>query len=123
MTSPLVVRMDQLSEQNAAMDALRRLVGIFIWYPADESSPEYPIEPVTEIDLGDTSITDDALAHLTHFGSLEWLCLENTSVTDAGLRHIAGLKSLRELILVKTETTVAGVNALKRELPDCEIQQ
>ena len=115
--------MIDLNAQNEAIDALRELVGIFIWYPADERSPEYPIEPVTRIDLGDTEITDAELVYLQQFPALEWLCLEDTEITDEGLSHLASLVQLRQLEIRNTRVTEAGIRSLRRVLPNCEIIQ
>ena len=114
--------MDQQQAERAAIDALRDLVGIFIWYPADQTEPEDPVGPVTQIDLGETPIGDDGLAHLRHFRKLEWLCLEDTEITDAGLVHLETLHNLRLLELAKTGVTEEGILRLKQALPQCQIR-
>jgi hypothetical protein len=113
--------MSELSAQAEALDALRTLVGIFIWYPADEDSPDRPTEPVTEVDLGDTSLDDRGARHLRAFDRLQSLCLEDTRITDAGLVHLAGLTCLKRCELRGTFVTGEGVAALQRQLPTCEI--
>jgi hypothetical protein len=104
-----------------AMKALRDLVGVFIWYPADDASRELPVRPVEEIDLSDSGLTDEGVAYLRCFSKLEWLDLSNNPLTDAGLTHLAMLSKLQRLDLTHTNVTSESVAKLHRALPNCKI--
>jgi uncharacterized protein YjbI with pentapeptide repeats len=62
--------------------------------------------------LVNTQITNAGLRHLRDLRRLEILHLENTKVTDAGLIHLSGLSSLRTLNLSKTRINGAGLKHL-----------
>lgn len=102
-----------------AIHALLDQTGGFIWYT---ESGETSIAGVTEIDLGDSEISDDALTYLKYFPRLEWLCLEGTAVSDNGLRHLTKITTLKELVLCGSAVTADGVAALQRSLSTCKIE-
>ncbi len=89
-----------------------------IWYAENQTEP---ISGVTQIDLGESEITDDALELLRHFPRLQWLCLEDTSISDYGLHSLVGLVSLTRIELQGTNVTETGVAMLQQSLPACEI--
>jgi hypothetical protein len=72
--------------------------------------------------VGGTKVTDAGLEHLKGWNSIEWLRLDGPTFTDGGLQHLAGLKNLNLLQLYKTRVTADGVAALRKALPDCNIQ-
>ncbi len=57
------------------------------------------IEEIRYLDLREQTITDENLALLERFVSLEWLNLSSTEITDTGLLSIAKLNGLRHLYL------------------------
>lgn len=64
---------------------------------------------ISELDLGETKITDEALTTLAKFPRLTWLNLNNTAVTDAGIAH---LKPLTNLAYLNLHSTNVSDNAL-----------
>ena len=73
------------------------------------------------LDLTGTAIGDDGLKHLAGLTRLRRLTLDSTQITDAGLVH---LKRLRRLFVVKVRTTQVtdqGVRELEELLPDTRI--
>jgi len=74
------------------------------------------------LSLDKTGVTDEGLAHLRALQHLETLKLDQTRITDAGLVHLAGLRRLRFLYLAQTQVTDAGIAALKRALPDLQVE-
>ncbi len=67
-----------------------------------------------EIDLANTSITDETLGCLAGISGLESLDLSFTAITDEGLASIEGCKSLRRLALAGTQISDAGVQHLSK---------
>jgi hypothetical protein len=65
------------------------------------------------IDLSWTKITDVGLAHLKDLKGLQSLYLDGTKITDAGLAHLKDLKGLQTLYLNGTKITDAGLVHLK----------
>ena len=102
-------------------------------------------EQLVWLDLGNTSVTDDALQALPSFQYLMQLHLENTQITSAGLAYLqdlsyleylnlygtpvddegiqqlASLKNLKKLYLWQTDVTKEGVEQLQEALPTLEI--
>ena len=76
---------------------------------------------LTELYLGNTSITDSGLAHLANCTHIRQLWLFNTAVTDAGLIHLKRMNRMRFLALQMTRVTAAGVQDLAAALPQCQI--
>ncbi len=72
-----------------------------------------PGDPVTEIDLSKTAVTDADLASLKVFPFLEVLNLSDTQVSDTGLTHLKGLTNLSNVRLLRTKVTDAGLVTLK----------
>ncbi len=66
----------------------------------------------TKLNLANRPITDDDLAEISKFSSLETLLLGNTAITDAGIRHLVGLKRLSTIGLINTGVTDLGVEFL-----------
>ena len=76
---------------------------------------------LTRLDLHKTEVGDAGLAHLTGLENLWYLNLYGTKVTDAGLKSLAGLKKLQNIYLWQSQVTEAGVNELQKELPTAKI--
>jgi hypothetical protein len=66
------------------------------------------------LDLRDSRITDNGLAHLRGLRRMELLVLTGTSVSDRGLEHLAGMTGLKVLCLEETGITDGGLPQLKR---------
>ena len=100
---------------------------------------------ISELDLSDTKITDEALTLIGKFPRLSWLNLHSTAVTDAGIAHLKGLtnlsylnlhstnvsdtalpsltplRKLREVYLWKTRVTPAGSVKFAKTIPDLKV--
>ena len=77
---------------------------------------------LVDLQLFDTAITDEALAHIGTLSHLQQLTLDNTAVTDAGIEKLKNLSQLKKLGLSGTRVTPAGVTKLQDALPKCKIQ-
>jgi len=75
---------------------------------------------LTTLHLYDTQVGDATLAFLANHKSLQRLTLSNTNVTDAGLPSLRELRNLRDLRLNGTKVTDQGVAELAR-LPRLQI--
>lgn len=75
---------------------------------------------ISELDLSETKITDEALATVAKFPRLTWLKLNDTAVTDAGIAKLKGLANLNYLNLHSTNvsdtslTTLTGLRKLRQ---------
>ena len=100
---------------------------------------------ISELDLSDTKITDEALTTIGKFPRLSWLNLNNTAVTDAGITHLKGLtnlsylnlhstnvsdtalpsltplRKLRQVYLWKTRVTPANATKFAKSIPDLKV--
>lgn len=74
-----------------------------------------------KLHLEQTKVTDAGLKQLRGLAHLEYLNLYGTAVTDAGLTELANLKSLKTVYLWQTKVTDAGIANLKKNLPNLEI--
>lgn len=72
-----------------------------------------PGDPIVEIDLHRTRITDADLDCLTGRTNLRKLNLHSTGITDAGLGRLQGLMALQTLYLNDTPITDAGLLHLR----------
>ncbi|MBL9123452.1 MAG: hypothetical protein JNG90_07445 [Planctomycetaceae bacterium] len=100
-----------------ALRWLQECVGLFFHY-VEEVAGE---SRVTEIDLSETTITDEALTHVGQLTGLECLSLDDTNVSDVGLRQLFSLVRLKRLELRNTRASDAGINSLQQQLPACEM--
>jgi mono/diheme cytochrome c family protein len=76
---------------------------------------------LAQLHLEHTQVHDADLAQLSGLVRLTYLNLYDTPVTDAGLEHLKGLPRLRNLHLWQTKVTETGAAALKKALPQCDI--
>jgi Leucine-rich repeat (LRR) protein len=60
------------------------------------------------LNLQQTSLTDDAIAHLSQFPKLYSLDLSGTAITDRALRHLSGMP-LEHLSIIGTQITAKGL--------------
>lgn len=73
-----------------------------------------PLAPqLVWLKLGDTKITDAAMAFVAKLVSLTRLSLSNTAVTDKGIALLQSLSRLQYLNIAGTDVTAAGLTALK----------
>jgi hypothetical protein len=79
------------------------------------------------LDLDDTGLTDDGLAHLNRLIHLTALHLDRTAITDEGVPHLGAMTNLQDLTLDGTNVTEDGIEKLtglkdvKILLSDCYI--
>jgi hypothetical protein len=78
---------------------------------------------LARLHLEHTQVHDADLANVSGLVRLTYLNLYDTSITDAGLEHLKGLSNLRNLHVWQTQVTEAGAAALRKSLPDCEIDR
>ena len=76
---------------------------------------------LTRLHIGNTAITDGGMKHLQDLAYLESLNLYGTRISDKGLQYLSHLKNLRKLYVWKTNVTSEGVAALKKVLPQLEV--
>jgi len=78
---------------------------------------------LTELHLEHTQVHDADLENISGLGHLTYLNLFDTPITDAGMEHLKKLTNLRHLHVWQTQVTEAGAAALRKSLPDCEIDR
>lgn len=76
---------------------------------------------LSTLGLAGTPLTDAGLRYLKRLTELETLTLTGTKITDEGLAELLKLKKLRHLDVRGTGVTGAGATALRRFLPELEI--
>jgi uncharacterized membrane protein len=79
------------------------------------------LKNLTRLNLEHTTVTDAGIAQLKDLKYLEYINLFDTKVTDVGIRELAKLKGLKKVYCWQTKVTIAGVNALKKALPNVEV--
>ena len=85
-----------------------------LWYIAG-------LKNLRVLNLNDTRVGDEGLAHLSGLTNLEQLRLQSTQVTDAGLSHIGPLANLTVVWLSGSRVTAAGADQLREALPGAEV--
>lgn len=80
------------------------------------------LEQLRVLLLHRTEITDAGLIYLKALPHLHTLNLRNTKVTDIGAQQLAGLTNLRTVNLCSTGVTDKGGCAMRRALPNAEIE-
>jgi hypothetical protein len=75
-----------------------------------------------EVDLRGSDVSNDELAALKEIKNLKVINLSNTNITDEGLAHLK-IPTLRFLKLQRTKTTRDGIKKLQAELPDTDVQR
>ena len=77
---------------------------------------------VKNLDLSSTQISDDGLAHLKAFKSLEALALRaNKKITNKGIPALTQLTTLKTLNVRSTKINAAGFEEIKKALPNCKV--
>jgi len=79
------------------------------------------LKNLTRLNLEHTAVTDAGIAQLKDLKYLEYINLFDTKITDAGIKELARLKGLKKVYCWQTKVTLAGVNALKKALPNVEV--
>jgi serine/threonine protein kinase len=72
-------------------------------------------------DLQETFIGDNGLEAFKDLTTIKTLRLRRTQITDAGVQKLAVLKNLEFVDLGDSKATRAGCEALKKALPNCQI--
>ena len=86
---------------------IARVAGIYLLSP-DALLSEYcglDGEDLSELDLSDTSVTDEGIKHLKALTKLKKLWLDNTGVTEQGLENLRSLGQLTKVSLIGVKVT------------------
>lgn len=78
------------------------------------------LDPLPQVSLQNTRITDRALTTLAAHGGIERLDLSGTAVTDAGIQRVAGMSRLTSLDLRDTQVTHSGLELVGR-MPNLKV--
>jgi hypothetical protein len=76
--------------------------------------PVLPGQPITEVSLSGSKVTDDDLKLLARLPQLKKIHLNATQISDAGLKALAPLKQLEFLNVMGTRITDAGLAEVSR---------
>lgn len=79
------------------------------------------LKNLQKLHLEQTKVTDAGLKQLKGLTNLEYLNLYGTAVTDAGLADLVALKNLKTVYLWQTNVTEQGLAALKKSRPDLDV--
>ncbi len=73
-----------------------------------------------ELYLSDTSISDQGLALLRPFSSLQRISIYHTAIGDKGIFNLVQVPGLKWLTCSGTNATEEGLNLFRRAMPDCK---
>lgn len=76
---------------------------------------------LTRLHLEKTTVGDKGLAHLKNQTDLQYLNLYGTKVSNEGLKHLAELSKLRKLYVWQTAVDQDGIQWLTERIPELEI--
>ncbi|GAB2605238.1 c-type cytochrome domain-containing protein [Spirosoma areae] len=79
------------------------------------------LKNVQKLHLEQTGITDAGLKQLKGLVNLEYLNLYGTAITDAGLAELVNLKNLKTVYLWQTKATEQGIASLKKAMPNLDV--
>ena len=79
------------------------------------------LKNLQKLHLEGTTVTDAGLKQLTGLSNLEYLNLYGTAITDAGLVELTKLKNLKTIYLWQTKATEQGIAILKTAMPKLDI--
>jgi mono/diheme cytochrome c family protein/uncharacterized membrane protein len=79
------------------------------------------LKNLQKLHLEQTKVTDAGLKQLKGLANLEYLNLYGTAVTDAGLADLVALKNLKTVYLWQTNVTEQGLATLKKNRPDLDV--
>lgn len=77
---------------------------------------------LTELEIVDSDLHDDDVAHLARCQRLTQVVLIRTKITDHGLQALSRVKSLKSLNVRHTQVTHAGLKKFRKALPHCEVE-
>ncbi|MGJ8697253.1 MAG: c-type cytochrome domain-containing protein [Verrucomicrobiaceae bacterium] len=79
------------------------------------------MQNLKKLNLSQTAITDKGLDAVSKLSNLESLNLYGTKVSDEGIKKLKSLTNLKKLYLWDSQATPEGGEALKKELPQLEL--
>ncbi|QJW91937.1 ribonuclease inhibitor [Spirosoma taeanense] len=79
------------------------------------------LKNLQKLHLEQTRVTDSGIRQLKGLDNLEYLNLYGTGVTDAALVELAGLKRLKTVYLWQTKVTEQGIASLKKSRPQLDV--
>ena len=79
------------------------------------------LKNLQKLHLEQTNITDAGLKQLKGLDNMEYLNLYGTAITDAGLANLTSLKNLKTVYLWQTKVTDQGIANLKKAMPKLEV--
>ena len=82
-----------------------------------------PGNPVVQVKLTYTQVTDAGLKELAPLKNLKTLYLGYSQITDAGLLELAALQNLTALEVSGRGVTDEGIQKLQKLLPKCRIAE
>jgi serine/threonine protein kinase len=77
---------------------------------------------LTELQITDSALHDDDIAHLARCPQLTQVTLNGTKITDHALKELARLKTLKLLSVRNTKVTRAGIKKFRHALPQCDVE-
>ncbi|MBD3676422.1 MAG: hypothetical protein HUJ26_23165 [Planctomycetaceae bacterium] len=80
------------------------------------------INQCSQLELGETKITDESILRIRHSSPARHIVLSQTQITNEGLAHLSELKELKYLELYGTQVTKEGVEEFQKKRPDCVIE-
>jgi hypothetical protein len=105
-----MARSDKQKKAQAAWDRIEALGGHGVW----ESD-------MVVVSFGKTKVTDQDLALFRDFPFVQILDLSDTSIGDEGLAHLGDLQALEELIVTNTKISAKTLKAFQRAHPAVKI--
>jgi hypothetical protein len=80
------------------------------------------VKQLETLGLDHTNVSDDQLADLQGLNKLRILWLSKTPISDAGLKHLESIGTLQMVYLHGSKVTDDGYAALRKALPNCQVQ-
>lgn len=105
-------------------EPFQRVTRVYLQDTSIDDAGLTKIEDLTgldDLDLRNTKITDAGVTSLLRLRKLQGLDLRNTKITDAGLVQLSRLGKLRVVLVEGTQVTRQGADALRNELPNCQV--
>ena len=77
---------------------------------------------LTRLNLSNTAVTDAGIAHLKPLANLSYLNLHSTDVSDTALTSLTGLRKLRNVYLWKTRVTPDTAGKFQKSIPELSVE-
>ncbi|MDR1477874.1 MAG: hypothetical protein LBJ00_02925 [Planctomycetaceae bacterium] len=77
---------------------------------------------ITRLNVDLCKISDAGVRNFLVLENLEWIHLGGTAVTDVVLDDVVKFKKLKEVIVTKTSVTKSAADKLRKNMPDCKVQ-